>query len=216
MPGHTARQTHCDLSGHTPASVPDQLKAVLQACSWEQGNFRVKNNLFCVLFHRQCSQCLLPWLQVWGCCSKPKISPRALQCCCRGGWQSPGTAALQHLQCSSGMGEASLPPAAFPVLLESTTKASGLPQEHVELAPACCRQHPPSPACLQHAECSAKGQKGSFWWPASNMGPSWPRLMKIIIIKNPVPSIPCTTRAKSVCELVRLGAFPSAQPVGWS
>lgn len=160
------------------------------------------------MFHRQCSQCLLPWLQVRGCCSKPKISPRALQCCCRGGWQSPGTATLQHLQCSSGMGEASLPPAAFPVLLESTTTASGLPQEHTGLAPACCRQHPPSPARLQHAECSAKGQKGTFWWPASNMGPSWPRLMKIIVIKNPVPSIPCTTRAKSACELVRLGAFP--------
>lgn len=168
------------------------------------------------MFHRQCSQCLLPWLQVRGCCSKPKISPRALQCCCRGGWQSPGTATLQHLQCSSGMGEASLPPAAFPVLLESTTTASGLPQEHTGLAPACCRQHPPSPARLQHAECSAKGQKGTFWWPASNMGPSWPRLMKIIVIKNPVPSIPCTTRAKSACELVRLGAFPSAKPVGWS
>lgn len=160
------------------------------------------------MFHRQCSQCLLPWLQVRGCSSKPKISPRALQCCCRGGWQSPGTATLQHLQCSSGMGEASLPPAAFPVLLESTTTASGLPQEHAGLAPACCRQHPPSPAHLQHAECSAKGQKGTFWWPASNMGPSWPRLMKIIVIKNPVPSIPCTTRAKSACELVRLGAFP--------
>lgn len=160
------------------------------------------------MFHRQCSQCLLPWLQVRGCCSKPKISPRALQCCCRGGWQSPGTATLQHLQCSSGMGEASLPPAAFPVLLESTTTASGLPQEHAGLAPACCRQHPPSPAHLQHAECSAKGQKGTFWWPASNMGPSWPRLMKIIVIKNPVPSIPCITRAKSACELVRLGAFP--------
>lgn len=46
---------HCDLSGHTPASVPDQLKAVLQACSfpWKQGNFRVKNTCFELCFVSQ-------------------------------------------------------------------------------------------------------------------------------------------------------------------